>query len=203
VGVVVMPAKRRRYAGELATPIIWPAPPTFEGAVTDERVQNFWRDYENHQRDVEQRVTQKILQKMSLLIKHFEIADEDDAAALALALATEHVPGFKIVQEGKPKKGRKKYWDGEKLMALHSAVQQVRHHHNFNDRLALKFISNNSQWSKNWGPPPGYKGSKKQWIETLESRLQDAKRYVRYIDSLPALLKDIRAGVIREKFPKL
>ena len=71
-----MPAKRRRYAGELATPIVWPAPPTFEGAVTEERVQEYRRKCENHQREVGQRVEQKLLEKISLLMKHYGITDE-------------------------------------------------------------------------------------------------------------------------------
>jgi hypothetical protein len=197
-----MPANQRRYRGELAKPIVWPDPPTFWGAVTQERVHKYWRDYENHHRNAERRVNEKLLQKMSLLMKRFKIAD-DDAASLAWALAFEHVPGFKIVPERKAKSGRKKSWHGGKLQALHGAVQSVKQRHRFNDRQALKFISNNSQWSEIWGPPSGYKGSDKQWIETLESRLQDAKRYVTYIESLPETLAKIGTSLPRKKFRKL
>src|SRR5947209_1928887 len=121
-----MPAKQRRYAGELAKPIVWPNPPTFWGGATEERVHKYWRDYENHQRKTEQRVNRKLLQKMSLLMKHFKIPNVGDAAALAWALAFEHVPGFKIVQEEKAKRGRKKEWHGGKLQALYDAVQSVK-----------------------------------------------------------------------------
>jgi hypothetical protein len=198
-----MPVKQRRYTGELAKPIVYPDTPTFWGAVTEGRVRKYWRDYENHQRKTEQRVNQKLLLKMSLLMKHFKITNEDDAASLAWALAFEHVPGFKIVPERKAKRGRKKDWHGGKLQALHDAVRSVKQRHKFNDRQAMKFISNNPQWSETWGPPSSYKGSNKQWIETLESRLQDAKRYVTYIESLPETLEKIRTGLLRKKFRRL
>jgi hypothetical protein len=199
---VVMRAKRRRYAGELATPIVWPAPPTFEGAVTKERVQEYRRKYENHQREAGQRVEQKLLEKISLLMKHYGITDENDTTALAWELAFKHVPGFKIVPEVHHKKGRKKEWHGGKLRELYDIVQSVKEQHKFNDRQALKFVSNNPQYTEFWGPPKSYQGSKQQWVETLESRLQDAKRYLAWIDSLPALLKQIAEAVVREKFRK-
>ena len=93
------PVKRRRYVGELAVPIIRPDPPTFEGAVTRERVQKFWRDHRKHERKAEQLIKQKISQKMTLLMKYYGISDPNDMSALALALAFAHVPGFKIVPE--------------------------------------------------------------------------------------------------------
>ena len=197
-----MPAKRRRYAGELATPIVWPAPPTFEGAVTEERVQEYRRKCENHQREVGQRVEQKLLEKISLLMKHYGITDENDTTALAWELAFNHVPGFKTVPEVHTKKGRKKEWHGGKLRELYDIVQSVKEQHKFNDRQALKFVSNNPQYAEFWGPPKRYQGSKQQWVETLESRLQDAKRYVAWIDSLPARLTQIAEAVVREKFRK-
>jgi len=197
-----MASRRRRYAGELATPIVWPAPPTFWGAVTDERVKEFWRNYERHQQEAEQSVEQQLWRKLSLLMKHFKIADENDTMALVWALASEHVPGFQLVPEGGPKKGRKKEWHGEKLLALYDAVQSAKNQHNFNDRQALTFISSNSLPAKTWGPPANYKGYKKQWIETLESRLHDAKRYVAYIESLPGRIEKIRKGLSLGKFRK-
>lgn len=142
-----MPTKRRRYIGELAKPIVWPDPPAFWGAVTEDRVNKYSRDYENHQRDAERRVKQRLLQKMSLLMRHFEIADESDQVALAWALAFEHVPGFKIVPQQKAKRGRKKEWDGDKLRALYDAVVSVRNKHKYNDRQALKFISSNPKFA--------------------------------------------------------
>src|SRR5215469_13806793 len=101
-----MPARRRRYTGQLAKPIAWPASPTFWGAVTDKRVQEFWQDDEKHQREAEQLVSQKLSKKMELLLEHFGITDHD-LTRLAWALAFEHVPGFQIVPEQKSARGRK------------------------------------------------------------------------------------------------
>jgi hypothetical protein len=182
-----MPTKQRRYVGELAKPIVWPDPPTFSGAVTEERASRYWDDYNNHQHEAEQRVYQMLMQKMSLLMTHFQI-EEGNTAALAWALACEHVPGFTIVPEQKVKRGRKKEWHGGKLQALYDAVLSVRDKHKFNDRQALIFMTKNSEFASTWGPPEDHRGSQMQWVETLESRLHDAKRYVSYIESLPALL---------------
>jgi hypothetical protein len=186
-----MSGKRRRYAGELAKPIVWPDPPTFWGAAIEKGRRKYWRDYENHQRKVEHDVHQKLLKKMSLLMKHFEITDEGDAGALAWALAFEHVPGFKVIHEEKAKRGRKKEWHGGKLHALYDAVQSLKSRHGYTDRQALKFMSNNQEYASIWGPPEVYRGSSKQWVETLESRLQDAKRYIADIESLPAQLQEL------------
>jgi hypothetical protein len=173
------PVKRRRYVGELAVPIISPDPPTFEGAVTRERVQKFWRNHRKHERKAEQLIKQKISQKMGLLMKHYGNSDPNDMSALALALAFAHVPGFKIVPETKTKKGRKRIWDGPRLLELFETVEMFKSKHNFTEKIALKFMVNNEQYAAVWGLPPTHKGSKEQWIETLQSRLQDAKRYVR------------------------
>jgi hypothetical protein len=180
---VVMPAKRRQYSGKLATPIIWDVSPTFEGLVSDERVKEFWKRHNRHQRKVKQRVNKQISEKLSLLMEFYGIANKNDMGALALALATEHVPGFKVLPQGGKKRGRKKMWDGPNLQALLQAVLTVKEKHRFTDRQALHFISENDEYAVIWGPPVSYRGSKRQWVETLESRLQDAKRYGAFVES--------------------
>ena len=179
---VVMPRKLRRYSGKLATPIIWDAPPTFEGFVSDERVKGYWKRYNRHQRRVKESVNKQISEKLSLLMEFYGIAN-NDMRALALALATEHVPGFKVVPQGGKKRGRKKIWDGPKLQALLQAVLTVKEKHHFTDRQALHFLSKNNEYAVTWGPPGSYRGSKRKWVETLESRLQDAKRYAAFVTS--------------------
>jgi hypothetical protein len=200
----VMTAERpRRYSGKLATPIICPSPPTFSGAVTDERVKKFRNDYDAHRRKVQQNVARQLAKKMALLMKQYEIADKRDLKELAWALAFEHVPGFKIVPDTGIMRGRRKEWHGRKLKALYDDVQSVKRQHNYNDRQALKFMSQNPQFAKTWGPPSSRKGFHKEWVETLESRLHDAKRYVSFLESLPTLIEDARAAVLRRKFRKL
>jgi hypothetical protein len=196
-----MASKRRCYIGELATPIIRPNPPTFEGAVTPERFDKFWHDYDTHETNTKQLIEQKLSQKMTLLMEHYDISDPNDFAALALALAFEHVPGFKIVPEVKAKSGRRRKWDGPRLLDLFTTVNKLRSQHRFKEKQALTFMVNNQQYRAICGPPPGHRGSKQQWIETLESRLQDAKQYARRIRSL--LGRDVDLDKLQEEFRKL
>jgi len=108
--------------------------------------------------------------------------------ALFWALVSAHVPGFNIiVANAGEKRGRKRDWDGPKLVRLYRDVQAVKSPQRSTDRQALKcLVKNNPEWV-----PPKAR-SERQWIETLESRLQDAKRYVRSIESLaPGILPDL------------
>ena len=75
--------------------------------MTEERVKAFWRDRERRKRKSEEIVEQKVQQKLVLLFRHYGIP-KGDTAALARALALEHVPGFKIVPESRSKGGRKR-----------------------------------------------------------------------------------------------
>jgi len=194
-------SNRRRYTGKLATPIVCPAPPEFWGAVTDKRVREFLRKRESYPRDTEKRIDQERSNKLALLLKHYGICNHADMRALALALAAEHVPGFKIVRESKSKRGRRKKWDGLKLQTLFDTVVSLKEQHNFTDRQALQFMTNNPAYSKTWGHPSDRQGQ--NWIETLESRLHDAKRYVRYIESQEAWLRNAFTSLPRKKFRKL
>ena len=197
-----MPRKGRRYLGKLATPIIWHASPTFEGFVSEKRVKEFWKKHDRHQREMKESVNKQIAEKLSLLMQFYGIANENDMGALALALATEHVPGFKIVPQSGAKRGRKKKWDGPMLQALSHAVLSVKEKHRFTDRQALHFISENDQYRATWGSPASYRGSKLQWVETLESRLQDAKQYQALVASVFATLQQSRPSQRRKKFRK-
>jgi hypothetical protein len=176
--VVTMPAKRnpRRYAGALASPIILRSPPPFWGAATKDRAAEHWKAYERDQQQTESDVKRQVTEKLSLLMDHYGIDDKEDMAALAIALAFEHVPGFEIVVPEKSKKGRKRKWDDSRLEALLETVGSIKKQHSFTDRQALKFMVNNKQHAMTWGPPSNHKGSPSKWIETLESRLQEAKR---------------------------
>jgi hypothetical protein len=197
-----MAIKRRRYVGELATAIIRPDPPTFEGAVTPERVDRFWHDYDAYESKTERLIEKKLSQKMMLLMEHYGISDPKDFAALALALAFAHVPGFKIVPEVKAKTGRRRKWDGPRLLELLTTVNRLKSQHRLKEKQALTFMVNNQQYRVIWGPPPRHRGTKQQWIETLESRLQDAKRYARRIEILRSIGRDTDLDTLQEKFRK-
>jgi hypothetical protein len=97
---------------------------------------------------------------------------------LVFALASEHVPGFKIVSEKKPLSGRKRKWDPYRLEALLQAVREAKRRGGLTDKGALWFIATDKQFAATWGFPSDHKSQsqKQQWIETLQSRLNDAKR---------------------------
>jgi hypothetical protein len=196
-----MGARKRRYSGELATPIVMPAPPTFWGAVTHERVRRWRKASQQHQQEAENRAAQKRLEKVSLLMKYYGI-DDNDMAALAWTLACEHVPGFHIVPETKTRGGRKPKWDVPTLQKLLDTVNLLKRQHGFTtDRQALMFMVSNEQHAMTWGQPSNHKGSKQQWVESLESRLQDAKRYFARLDSFHKEFSEF-ATAFMKKFRK-
>jgi hypothetical protein len=191
--VVTMPAKRNphRYTGALASPIIWPFPPAFWGAATEDRTAKYWKAYARHQKQTENVVRRLVTERLSLLMDHYGISDKEDMAALAFALAFEHVPGFKIVTPKKSNKGRKRKWDSSRLENLFETVESIKRQHSYSDRQVLKFMVNNERHAVTWGPPSNHKGSQQQWIETLESRLQEAKRIRRDVQSHVQALRRI------------
>jgi len=137
------------------------------------------------------------LEKLDLLMAHYGIADRNDFFSLALALAIDHMPGFQVdptplrlegdedgpwlVVQGN-KRGRRLEWPSERLDSLLRAVEDAKRRHGFSeDREALADIARKN---KEWSRPANHQGSFEQWLETLESRLQDAKRRKREIESL-------------------
>jgi hypothetical protein len=175
--------RTRPYTGKLASPIRIPAPPTFSGAVTTKRVKEFRKNSARYQTETDAAVSEQKEEKIRLLLQHYGIAERDDLQALALALASRHVPGFQVIVGGGQKRGRKTLWDGPKLAALYRDVEAAKAPQRRTDRQALKFLVKNDP--DRWGPPKGRRHNERQWIETLESRLQDAKGYRRFIESLP------------------
>jgi hypothetical protein len=179
----------RRYTGKQASPIRVPAPPVFSGAVTAERKEKFDQESAQYRKEASAAVERQIEGKIKALLKHHKIGGRD-MEALARALAKTHVPGFKVlVDSGGQKRGRKTLWDGPKLTALYRDVEEVKTPQRRTDRQALTFLVKNDP--DRWGPPKGYRHRERQWIETLESRLQDAKRYDRFVESLPDLLIEL------------
>jgi hypothetical protein len=190
------------YTGDLATPVVVPIPPAFEGAVTRKRAAEYWERYAQYQQDARVQLSDELGRKMSLLLKHYDIDEQNDDAMgeLAYLLACEHVPGFRVLEEAKTKRGRKRKWDFDLLQALHAAVQSAKKERNCNDREALTTLASlpNSAWER----PPAHKGTKRQWIETLETRLQEAKRHVASSEDLARTLAEVRAEVLAGKFRK-
>jgi hypothetical protein len=184
--------KKPRYTGKLSQPILRTPSPTFEGAVTPRRVAKFSRVYRHHARNADRQQRKEEAEKIKLLAQLFRVGSKA-FKELALELARAHVPGFRVKLKGAHGRGRKRKWDGPMLLELIKVVDEVKGKHtSFNDRLALKHIATKSPYKEQWGAPANHKGTTGQWIETLESRLQDAKKYSRYLDDLPKLFSDLQ-----------
>lgn len=129
--------------------------------------------------------------KLALLARHFQVA-EDDFRALALALAREFVPGFQFRDplralrqcgpqyEEKEKSGRPRLWDPDRLKRLLSDVEALKTNGDLTDREVLERLARRGEWMA----PKNHRGGARQWLETLESRLQDAKRLQREAERL-------------------
>jgi hypothetical protein len=165
-----MKPKKPRYKGELAKPIRVGSIPI---RATNEE-QSEW---------IEQVIEQEMIEKLPLLMEHYKIADKDDYFSLALALAMDHVKGFRVVRAAlKLKHGnwgavinvrRPTAWPRERLLRLLNAVEAAKQRYELStDREALAVVRREREWQ----PPANHRGDLKQWLETLESRLQDAKR---------------------------
>ncbi len=126
--------------------------------------------------------------KIPLLMRHFNIENESDYLSLALALAKAHVPGFarvsipmqlehgdggRIIKRKTKNSGRPLIWTEERLSHLLASVARYMTQHRISkDREALTNLASHGEWSR----PAGHPGDLESWIETLESRLQDAKK---------------------------
>jgi hypothetical protein len=194
------PRRKGSYKGALAKPIILRPAPTFSGSVVPKRLAAHRRKVERYERAKHAFVEQQFSKKLAMLSDHYSIPDKPDMGALARALAVEHVPGFRIqFPEGKSGRGRKRKWLPDRLEELYQTVESIKLQHRLTDKRALKFIVNNPEHAPTWGVPTGHKGSKEQWIETLESRLQDAKRLQKLYDQAE---RDLGAAAEYVKFRK-
>ena len=75
------------------------------------------------------------------------------------------------------KTGRPKEWPLERLLELHSEIQELRKAENdvLSEKECIRRLARRSKWSA----PYSHRGESGSWVETLESRLQDAKRHLR------------------------
>jgi hypothetical protein len=163
-----MKSKKPRYKGELRKPI-------YRGSIPIERTDEEPPEW----------IEQEIIEKLPVLMEHYGIADKDDYRSLALALAKEHVRGFRVVRAALKLdhgtwgavigKRRPKKWPRERFLRLLNAVDEAKRRHGFStDREAIRFIiMHKGEWSR-----PNNRDEEK-WLETMESRLQDAKRIER------------------------
>jgi hypothetical protein len=193
-----MKTKKRRYKGELAKPIYVGSIP-IEGA------------NEKQQECIEQVIEQEAIEKLPLLMEHYKIPNKDDYFSLVLALARVHVPGFQVKRAALKLKhgnwgavirdniGHPTIWPPERRLKLLNAVEETKQRHGLStDREALEILMQKREWR----PPANHRGDQKQWLETLESRHQDAKREERgggpALDpASAAILRELEAEVVR------
>ena len=146
-----------------------------------------WDPSDEPTESFEKAIARSRVDKLPLLFEHYGIEDHSDYFRLSLVLAIDHVPGFAVKEipyklrhgdygavEPVTKTGRHREWTGERLSDLLEAVDAIKRKKKLtSDRDALRELSRCEPWRS----PPGHRGDTKQWIETLETRLQEAKSY--------------------------
>jgi hypothetical protein len=123
------------------------------------------------------RLVGELDRKLRLLAIHYDIDSSLESAHyyffLANAVAANHVPGFKI--RNYPRSGRKKIWSSERLEELRVRVGSRK------QKLGIKATDKEALRRMADDPTdPFFKSGlnreeKARYVETLESRLQDAK----------------------------
>jgi hypothetical protein len=198
--------KKAQWAGELARPIRVRVDRPRGLAITGPKAVT--KANEEMTRLASEAIWARILEKLRLLMEHYSIPD-DDWFRLAVALAIDHVPGFEIewplvelpvdwdgksspvvgpVTIERKKVGRHKEWHFDRLERLLVAVEQEKAHQRVRtDREALSCLARGREWA----PPATHRGAFQSWIETLEARLQDAKRSRRQFEQAENDLKAI------------
>ena len=166
-----MKTRKPRYKGELAKPIYVGSIP-IEGANEE---QSEW---------IEHVIEQEIVEKLPFLMEHYKIPNKDDYFSLALALAMDFVPGFQVKQTAlKLKHGhwgavirdtKPTIWSPERLLRFLNAVEEAKQRQGRStDREAIRFVMQKGEWRR------PLDRDEQKWLETLESRLQDARRIKR------------------------
>jgi len=147
---------------------------------------------------------------LRLLCRRYALA-EDDYEGLALNLAIQHEPGFRVVdrqitnlppgfsgpvriKEGVltyERTGRSPDWPPERLLRLLEAVQREKKNPGVKDLDALKRLARKKEWaSRPTHQSKSPRGEHDAWVRTLQSRLHDAKTFKRKLDALNATFKD-------------
>jgi hypothetical protein len=184
--------RRKPYRGELQEPIDLFLPSAEFGKVVDDSNAHVWEES-----TYKKLVAHAYIKKMDFLLTHYGIDRNCDAATLwfqlALRLARDSVPGFRFRYRKKPR-GRSKIWDHPRLLSLVFIIDEVKQQHDLNDRAACRFICNTEPYATDWGRPGASREQRRKWIETLESRLQEARHYHRMLDEMMSRLQQAGPG---------
>jgi len=167
--------KPHRYKGELAKPLL-------AGVYLTDKMTGAELDT-----CLEQAIFESRVEKLALLMEHYGIADKTDYFSLALELAIDHVPGFRIGRArellklehgdyGKVlgnKRGRQREWTLERSDRLVDAVEETKKRYHYRtDREALEVLARHTEWSA----PANHRGGFRAWIKTLTNRLQEGRQ---------------------------
>ena len=157
-------------------------------------------------------------QKLKLLLRRHSLAEED-YEGLALALAIEHEPGFRVdrqiaqmppgfsgpvrLKDGKlvdaPKR-RPLQWTVERLLRLLEAVQVEKEKSGLTKDLeVLQRLAGQNEWTSANDRSNSPRGAFAARVRTLQSRLHDAKKVKRRLDELTAIVEEANAEVARRK----
>ena len=203
--------KKRKWTGELKKPIRVTVVRPKGLAVTDP--ETVAKANSEMERFANEAIRKEVIRKLGLLMDHYSISDKADWFSLAVALATDHVPGFQIEwplvsipvdwegksvhSEGGPilinnkKGGRLPEWDSVRLERLLAAVEKEKTTHNIRtDKGAIRRLAMRGEWARS----ATYRGTLDGWVETLEARLQDAKKFRRLVERAENSLISIISG---------
>ena len=94
--------------------------------------------------------------------------------------------------------GRPIVWGPDRLEEIFAEVDAIKSASGGTDRQALERLVRKIKW----GPPANHRGGRDKWLETLESRLQQAKRLRRRAAELEVNFAKLQRIVIaKDKTP--
>jgi hypothetical protein len=203
---------RQRWKGELARPIRFTVKRPHGFAVPDPAIDPEAESKIRAENELMYRLRDKERakaesSKLQLLAEHYKVTP-NRFRALALALARDFVPGFRLIDKlivthplgvvvdppPKVKMGRSVVWGSDRLEELLTEVDAIKGASGGTNREALARLARKKKWS----PPANHRGGRDKWIETLESRLQDAKRQHKFFASALEYHNEMLAEAFRK-----
>ena len=192
--------KKVRYRPEISRPAVLVRPKGF--AVPDPDTIPGREAIEHEDSEMLRLRDEAIVQKLRLLMDHYEIKNKDDWFALARALALEHVKDLnRSVSFGdlppfdKKRPGRRLEWSNERLFDFMKAVEKAKADYGWSkDLRAVEYLAR----SRKWGRPANHRGDLKAWIKTLQNHLQAAKAIERWVAKQRKVLQEIARQMTQE-----
>jgi hypothetical protein len=128
-----------------------------------------------------QAIEEEYAVKLDLLMDHYGITDKTDVLSLALALAIEYVPGFKVdptplrleqvgdeaihlvVQDNR--EGRSPKWPFKRHKLLSDVEETKQKRKISTDHEALSHLAQRGEWAR----PANHRGGAEQWLKILKN----------------------------------